>query len=159
MHALAHTPVAPPLPALVEHVWSLSDAPAHAREHVVPSGTLELVVNLREDEFRIGESAGPEECRRFSGAMVSGAYRSFFVIDTRAHASIVGVHFRPGGALPFLGVPPGALGDAHVDLATLWGRAAAGELRERLCAAATLPERFRILERALLDRLRRTTRR
>src|SRR5919198_4890516 len=159
MHAFVHTPVAPPLPALVDYLWSLADVPAHAREHVLPSGTLELVVNLREDEFRIADSAGPERWRRFSGAMVSGAYRRFFVIDTRAHASIVGVHFRPGGALPFLGVPPGALGDAHVDLATLWGRAAAGELRDRLCAASAVRERFLILERALVDRLRRTARR
>jgi AraC-like DNA-binding protein len=90
--------------------------------------------------------------RRYSGAVVSGAYRRYFVIDTRDHTSIVGVHFRPGGALPFLGVPPGELADRHVDLDTLWGRPAL-ELRERLCAAATAADRFTLLEQALMLRL------
>jgi hypothetical protein len=27
----------------------------------------------------------------------------------RAHASMIGIHFRPGGALPFVDVPPGEL--------------------------------------------------
>jgi len=159
MYAVVHTSLAPPLSHFVEHLWWLSDVPAHAREHVVPSGTLELVVNPHEDEFRVCDRADPARCLRFPGAMVSGAYGRFFVVDTRAHASMVGVHFRPGGALALIGAPPGVLADTHVDLAVLWGRASAGALRERLCAAATIPERFRILEQALVQRLRRPARR
>ena len=69
------------------------------------------------------------------------------------HASIIGVHFRPGRAIPVLGVPVSELADAHVDLESLWGRAAA-ELRERLCKAATPEKRFAVLEEVLLGRLR-----
>jgi AraC-like DNA-binding protein len=140
-----------PLSTFVEYLWSLQDAPGHAMERIVPSGTLELVVNLHEDELRIYDPDG-RRCRRHAGASVSGAYRQFFVIDTREHASIVGVHFRPGTARAILGVPPGALADQHVDLAALWSRAAS-ELRERLCAAATAAARFDILEQALRQRL------
>ena len=32
----------PPLDCFVENLWSLSDAPPHARERILPSGTLEL---------------------------------------------------------------------------------------------------------------------
>jgi len=142
---------APPLDGFIEYLWCLSDAPRHAREQILPNGTLELVVNLDEDEFRI-YGPGQLDCRRLRGAIVSGAYRSFFVIDTREHASVVGVHFRPGGAAPFLRVPVGELADGHIDLGELWG-ARAGELRERLCAAATPELRFRILEEALRARL------
>src|SRR5262249_26116230 len=39
--------------------------------------------------------------------------------------------------------------DAHVDLQTLWGPDAV-ELRERLCAATTPADRFRLLEGALM---------
>jgi AraC-like DNA-binding protein len=85
---------------------------------------------------------------------VSGAYRRCFVIETRAHASIVGVHFRPGGAQPVLGVPPGALADRHVALESLWQRSAI-ELRERLCGAATPVARFAVLEEMLVRRLAR----
>jgi AraC-like DNA-binding protein len=74
------------------------------------------------------------------------------VIDTRVHAAMVGVHFRPGGAFPFFRLPLHELCDRHVDLRSLWG-ADAGELRERLCAAATPGQRFRLLESALLRHL------
>src|SRR4051794_19825281 len=141
----------PPLEGLVEYMWALRDAPAHSTERIVPSGTLELVVNLHEDALRIYDPSSGSH-RRYSGAVVSGAYRRFFVIDARDHASIVGVHFRPGGAWAFLGVPPGELADRHVGLAMLWGRPAF-ELRERLCVAPTLAERFALLERALCSRL------
>ncbi len=142
---------APPLADFVEYLWYLSDVPTHARERILPSGTLELVVNLDENEFRIYDLVNTERCRRFSGAIVSGAYRGFFVIDTLEHASIVGVHFRPGGAALFLGAPPGLLADDHVDLDALWGQQAL-EIRERLCAAENLDRRFDILENALLAR-------
>jgi AraC-like DNA-binding protein len=152
MFYLSHTPV-PPLSDFIENLWSLRDAPLHARERILPSGTLELVINLHEDEFRIYHAVDSDRFRRFSGAIVSGAYRGLFVIDTLEHASVLGVHFRPGGAFPFLGAPPGALADAHIDLEMLWGRRRAVELRDRLCAAASPTQRFRILEGALLDRL------
>ena len=141
---------APPLGDFVEYLWALNDAPAHGHECIVPTGTLELVVNLHEDEFRVYDLRDLMSCRRFSGAMVSGAYRAPFVIDTREHAAIVGVHFRPAGAAAFFGVPPGELSDTHVDLASLWGKRAA-LLRERLSAAPDTEQRFEILNTALLE--------
>src|SRR6185312_769713 len=144
----------PPLDAFVENLWWLSDAPPHARESILPGGTFELVVNLHENEFRIYDSCDGAEAKHFSGAMVSGAYHRAFVIDTLEHASIVGVHFKPGGALPFIGALPGEVGSTHIDLESVWG-AHASELRERLAEATTPSRRFRILERALLARLHR----
>jgi AraC-like DNA-binding protein len=143
----------PPLDGFVENLWSLSDAPPHARERILPSGTLEMVINLHEDEFRIYDAAESRPPKRLRGAIISGAYRGPFVIDTEAHASVIGVHFAPGGARPFLGAAPGHLADAHLDLETLWPRQAS-ELRERLCEAQSPARRFRILENALVAQLR-----
>jgi AraC-like DNA-binding protein len=143
----------PPLPLLakyVEYVWASQGAPAHAKERIVPTGTLELIVILVEGDGRIYDAAGGS--RRISGAVVSGAYRRPFCFDTHESASAVGVHFRPGCAGAVLGVPPGELIDRHVDLEALWGRRAR-ELRERLCAATTTHERFAILEAELASRL------
>ena len=72
-------------------------------------------------------------------------------------ASIIGVYFRPGRAVPVLGGPASDLADAHVDLESVWGRTAA-ELRERLCTAATPAKRFAVLEEVLLGRLRQAPR-
>jgi AraC-like DNA-binding protein len=148
----------PLLRRFIEHFWQLSDEPTHGQELVVPSGTVELVVNLERDEFRISDAAAnPPLERRYPGAIVSGCYKRSFGIDTRDHAAILGVHFRPGGAMGLLGAPPGALSDQHVALADLWGHHAA-ELRERLCAAGSIPERFDIIEHALVGRLQNTPR-
>jgi AraC-like DNA-binding protein len=142
---------APPLRDFITDFWLYDDyTPRHSSERILPSGTLELVINLREDELRIYHPERP--CQRLSGALVSGAYNGFFGSDTAEEASIMGVHFKPGGAFPFLGAPAGELSGAHIDLETLWGRSAVA-LRERLCAAATPSERFRLLEAALLARL------
>ncbi len=151
MHYLSHTP-AGPLGGFVERFWQINDAPPHLKERIVPSGTLELVINLREDEFRIYRPAELKQCKRFSGAMVSGTYTGAFVIDAHQHASVVGIHFRPGGAFPFLGPAVNELADTHIDLETFWG-AAARELRERLCAAREPSERFRLLEKTLMTHL------
>ena len=64
----------------------------------------------------------------------------------------MGVHFRPGGAFPFLGLSAYELADTHLDLAMLWG-GRAGEIRERLACAPSVRERFQILEHALRSRL------
>jgi len=151
---VTHRPAAP-LSAFIDTLWWLSDTPSHQRERILPSGTQELVINLHEDAFTICAPVSPEQ---FSGAMVSGAYRSYFVIDTRAHASVMGVHFKPGCAAPILGLPPHELADRHVDLDVLWS-SDARRLRERLCAAANVEARFRILEASLLARLNRSYRR
>jgi AraC-like DNA-binding protein len=126
-----------------------ADKPVHARERILPSGTIELVFNLVDDEIRIYDPAQLCRCTRLSGAVVSGPYRGCFAIDPLQHASIMGVHFKPGGAFPFFGASD-ELADAHIDLEAFWGRAA-GEVRERL-AAATPARRFALLEEVLLAR-------
>jgi hypothetical protein len=144
----------PPLGACIDRFWLCSDTPPHPRERILPSGTVELVINLSDDEIRIYEPTDPARPRRYSGAAVSGPYRDCFLIDPLQHASIIGVHFRPGGAFPFLGVPASAVADTHVDLDGLWGSKAVAELRERLCEAAAPGTRFAVLEEVLLGRLR-----
>jgi AraC-like DNA-binding protein len=148
-----HNP-GPPLAEFVECVWLFEGAHTARKERILPSGTMELVVNLREDEVRVHDPTRPERCRRFSGAVISGTYSSAFVVDAMQHESMLGVHFKPGGAFPFLGALASELTDAHADLSCLWGDTAL-ELRERLCEARTPRERFRVVEEVLATRLRR----
>jgi AraC-like DNA-binding protein len=153
VHFSSRAPV-PPLDTCVERLWLLIDAPAHSKERIAPSGTIDLVINLHENELRIYDPAQPDRGKRFSGSVVSGTHSGPFVIDPRERVSVMGVHFRPGGAFPFLGTPANELADAHVDLEALWGSSAI-ELRERLCAAKTPAERFDLLEEALVAHLLR----
>jgi AraC-like DNA-binding protein len=149
---LFHTP-RPPLDRFVERLWLVTDGQAPRRDRILPSGTVELVVNLRDDRVRVDRTMQCARVQEYSGVVVSGPYSAAFVVDAAQHAAMMGVHFRPGGAPAVLGVPASALADAHVDLADLWGDAAARQLRERLCGASTPDARFRILEAILLDRI------
>jgi AraC-like DNA-binding protein len=144
-----------PLQGFIEDFWSYDDyVPPHSGERILPSGTFELVFNLKDDELRIYNAANPAKFRRLSGAVISGPYSGYFGSDAAEEVRIMGVHFRPGGASPFLGFPAGDLADSHIDLAELWqGRAS--DLRERLAATREVDERFRILERALVEHLYR----
>ena len=143
----------PPLAEFIERFWYSSDAPAHQKVRIMPSGTMELVFNLDEDELGIYDTEQPGSYKSFSGAFFSGAYARSLFVDTREH--VMGVHFKPGGAFRFLGVPASELVDIHVDLEALWGRPTQ-DLREQLCAAAGPAKRFRVLERALVARLKNT---
>lgn len=141
------------LSGFVDNFWLYEGYEAeHANERILPTGTIELVINLRENELRIYKAEQPDHCVRFSGAVVSGAYGKGFVSDTDEEAFIMGVHFKPGGAFPFLGLPADELADMHVDLETLWSSSAI-RLRERLCEASTASERFCLLQEALTSNL------
>ena len=137
----------------VENFWLYEGYEGeHANERILPTGTIELVINLRENELRIYDADRTDRCSRYAGAVVSGAYGKGFVSDSQEEAFIIGIHFKPGGAFPFLGLPADELADSHIDLETLWGNSA-NLLRERLCEATTPEDRFEILQEALIKNL------
>ncbi|MGH9668046.1 MAG: DUF6597 domain-containing transcriptional factor [Bryobacteraceae bacterium] len=146
---LCHTP-APPLSDFVEMFWLYEGAPRpHAKERILPDGSMELIVNLREDQVRVYGRDDIGRCETRRGAVIVGPYSEFFVIDTAEQMSVAGIHFKPGGAFPFFKLPAEELRDAHVSLDALWG-SAANDLREQLLAAPAPSDKFRVLERGLL---------
>lgn len=52
----------------------------HARERLLPDGSMELVFNLSENKIRVHDSA--ERTVRTRGSLVIGAQTEYFVIDT-----------------------------------------------------------------------------
>ena len=138
MRFLDHFP-GPPLSDFVEMLWLYEGFTiSHTKERLLPTGTVDLVVNLREDQ--------PD----FRTPIVVGPHSEHSMLDTSHEASVIGVHFRPGGAAPFFGPPLDELHNLDVSLDLLWS-AGTEELRERILAAPTEPAMFQVLERALLD--------
>jgi AraC-like DNA-binding protein len=118
--------------------WEYDSYGTHPRERVLPGATSELVIVLD------GAPAGSVFC---------GAHSRSFEIGTASRPSLLGVHFKPGGAFPFLRkMPADELHNRRVSLDTIWG-AGARALHDRLADARTPAARFRILERALLAQL------
>src|SRR4051794_22205379 len=61
---------------------------------------------------------------------------------------MMGIHFRPGGAFPFLPFPVSKLNDDVVDLELVWGPQIRA-IHDRLLEAETPELKFAILEQAL----------
>jgi len=146
----------PPLDEFVDHFWLIDGGQVPQLEKIIPSGTIELVVNLKDDQIHIHDPEEPHLYKQFAGVVLSGTYSRPFICNALQHESIMGVHFKPGGAFPFLEIGADELANAHANLADLWGRPGL-ELRERLCAPATSEQRFAIMERALVNRLHSDT--
>ena len=144
-----------PLADFVECIWFWHNDASYARkERVLPSGTLDIVVHLGDEPLRVYDRADPERVFSYPGIMIAGAHSGYFVIDPPPRGAVLGVHFKPGGAFPFLGVQAGELENAHANLEAIWGHRA-WWLRERLLEATTHAERIRCTEAFLLERAAR----
>src|SRR6187455_2983645 len=127
-----------PLSDFIELLWLFEKpTPSHGTERVLPTGTVELVINF-------GDSRA--DCFE---AVVAGPHSRFFILDTGQPSSVIGAHIRPGGAFAFLGQPVDELRNIHVPLEALWGRRVA-ELRDRLLAVEGAEARLLLLERLLV---------
>jgi hypothetical protein len=72
------------------------------------------------------------------------------IIQRTSHDELLGIHFNPGGAFPFLGFPFGDLHGLSVNLSDLWGEGGAARLLCLLNEATTVEMKFRVLEKWLV---------
>lgn len=128
----------PPLAAFVDLLWYWRGHDvARSTERVLPMGTMELVIDL--------------EAERAPRGGVSGPHSEAFLIERTVHDELLGIHFRPAGAFPFLACGAGDLHNRYVTLGELWGDAPAEALVDRLRAAPSVGAKFAVLEAWLAD--------
>lgn len=151
MIVATHTP-RPPLDQFIGWLWFHEGLNCdYTLERVLPDGSMELIFNLRNETRHVFDRTTHRPVRSYRRSWLSGAHSEFIVIDTAPDASMIGVHFRPGGAAAFLGMPLSELRNTVVDLDALWN-GAAHALRDELLEAPTPPAKLRLLEEALLVR-------
>lgn len=131
----------PPAPALarwVECIWSVSGTgtPGQA-SRVLPDGSNDIIVDFR---------TTPR-------AFVVGAMRHAEIVPLPGRVDLLGIRFRPGGALPFLQVPLNELTGRQVGLDEVWGRRA-DALTDGV-ASVGMSVRVACVQRLLLERLGR----
>lgn len=146
---------AAPLNQYIGWLWCYTDYhPDHERQHVLPDGTFELIINLEDRPRKLFDQKDPKRYSSFRRGWISGAHKEYLIIDALRDSSMIGAHFKPGGAAPLLGLPAGELSDRVVELDALWGDGA-WEWRDRLLAARTPQNKLALLEHLLLSRLHR----
>lgn len=150
---VTHRPAAVLAP-YVDAIWFVSrDAMPHSRERGLPTGRVDIVIPLLQDSVVRFNSVDSAQANHLRGATVSGAHDRFLVRGMDGPSSVIGVHFRAGGAAALFGAGLRDLRNRTVLLDEVWGPMAR-ELRERLQSTQELSHRFGILEEALLARLR-----
>ena len=154
MQLIRHRPAAP-LDAYVECLWwSRRDQAEDSGEHMLPSGSAQLILTLHEAPIICRPNAASPRSTVWSRGIVHGPQWSYYQSGVKPPGVVVGVAFRPGGAGAILGVPITELTDRHIPIDALWGARGNG-LREQLLAAGSPTELFRVLERELTARLER----
>ena len=74
----------PPLSNFVDSLWLHEGrVAAHQAECILPTGTLELAINLRQNELRFYDPERPENRSCLSGSVVSGAHGRGFAPNLR----------------------------------------------------------------------------
>jgi AraC-like DNA-binding protein len=141
----------PPLDAWIEQLWYWQGEPrAHAWESVIAGAGTGLMVNLAEDALRYYDGPALSQPQRTRGIALAGPSTRTIAIDA-FQPRIMGVQFRPGGALALFGHALHGMRDAHVALDELLG-SQADALYERLLDASDPETALRRLHDALAAR-------
>lgn len=143
-----------PLSNLIENIWLYQGAPVpFALQRILPTGTAQLIVNLKEDQIRSYDPESGCVQSQTSGAVLAGVRTRCTVIDTNEQEHVLGVSFKPGGLMPFFRVPAHETCNADIPLAVLWARSEAASLRERLLNARCPEAQLALTEQVLSARL------
>lgn len=131
--------------------WDRTAGAAH-RSRALPRGAVTIVIDVG-GRSQVDFYAADGYIRLpVPPAFIAGAGTTSYVTHIDAAQTVMTIHFRPAGALPFLGIPLGELTDSCLGLAELWG-ADATVLRDRLTDAPSAAARVVLLEAFLLNRM------
>jgi AraC-like DNA-binding protein len=144
--------IAPALAPFVASIGYGEGRLPHGKELAMPTGSVQLLVNLDRDELHSYPALGaqPTEMQCTGGAALQGPFSNPAIIDTAEQRRIIWVAFRVGGSYPFFGPDATAGRNTMVGLEELWGHDG-GDLRERLLEVPTVAGKLETVQNALLS--------
>lgn len=141
-----------PLSYFVENLWFYQDLEVdHTKEKLLPDASMELIIDLGVGPKKLYDHSNLSRSTGYNRCWISGMQREYLVIGTERGSSMMGAHFRTGGAAPFFGFPLSELASSVVELDLLWKREILS-VREQLLEAPTIDGKFDILEGYLLTK-------
>lgn len=152
MPFIAYLPHAP-LSNFIDCLWIVDDHVPYKREKILPTGTIELMINFG-SPHRLVDKRDETSFRLMKQSWIAGFQTEYLLNEPVAESLMLGVRFKPGGAAPFFDFPIHELSNFVIDMDLLWG-STIGEIRERLLAAPSPAEKFRLMESILMQRFNR----
>lgn len=141
---------APPLAPLIRTLWYAQVSRAsHVRERILPSGCVQIILNLARDYVLDCPKDLPVLQRPPS--LVVGARSVYEIVDTSDMADLIGIVFSPGGFTPFASGAAHHFSNQTVALDSIWG-GDTQRLRDRLRDITSPQARLLCLEQFLAER-------
>src|SRR5262249_52463587 len=138
----------PPLSELIDSFWFWQgDAAPEPTARRLPTGSMEFVINLGQRPFRIYDGVNHFKFEQFDDFLICGVQCEATFTNSSNRA--IGVHFKPGGAFPFLRMSLAELRDTHISLETILGTSVR-RLHCQLMEAKSIDKMFMILESYLM---------
>jgi AraC-like DNA-binding protein len=135
----------------IEHFFYYEGYQAeHAMEKFLPDGSMDLLIDLTETPKKLFHNDEGTIYTTYKRSWVSGMKTKYILIDASV-SSMIGVHFRPGGAYPFFDFPINELNNQTVETELLWNTAI-HRIRDAILNTAGIKEKFSILESYFLQK-------
>ncbi|SFF76861.1 transcriptional regulator, AraC family [Actinacidiphila alni] len=150
MEYIAQVP-ASPLDRFIDDIYCLTGVPRHRRVTVPPMPSAHLFLHLG-DPVRLKDSDSSVPPALFTDGWFMGVWTRRFLVEYPERVRLVGVHFKPWGMSPFIGVPAGELRNLWVPVDAVWRRSI-GRIRDRAGDTASAAETLRVVEDELRSRL------
>ena len=145
---LEHTP-APPLNRFVRTIWyARAPQPGHSRQRILPTGNIQVLVNLACDYLHDLSDGEPE--RKTPPSVVAGGRSLYEIMNTADMADLIGIVFQTGRFPVFASDAADLFSNRFTDLEDVWGTQAR-TLRDRLRQLATPEQRLLCFERFLAE--------
>lgn len=133
----------------VQVLWYARVAsPEYARERVLPSGRVQVILNLARDYLM--DCAEDGQTQRVAPSLVVGPRSVYELVDTGDMADLIGIVFEPAGFPVFARDAADRFSNRSVDLELIWG-GRTRSLRDRLRELPSPRERLHCLESWLLE--------
>lgn len=141
-------------PLLKSHIsafWYIDEVIPYNRERILPTGTVELIINFGAPFHQYDASSGAFIQRHVSG-WLAGIQTGAIVNEITGNSHMIGARFMPSGTAPFFNCAGHELHNQIVALDLLWG-AQVHQMYDQLASCQDIMARFELLEAMLVERL------
>src|SRR6202034_1788073 len=121
-----------PLSHFVENLWFYQDLEVnYTKEKLLPDAAVEMIIDLGDGPKNLYDRRNTLRYTGYNRCWISGMQSRYLIIGAEKGSSMMGAHFRTGGAAPFFGFPISELTANVVELDLIWKREIVS-LREQL---------------------------
>ena len=145
-----HIP-APPLSNFIEHFFYYEGYSAeHKMEKFLPDGSMDLLIDLTDTPKKLFHDEAGDTFTTYSKSWLSGMKTEYILIDASV-STMIGIHFKPGGAYPFFALPVSELNNMTIETDILWN-IDIHYLRDAILEKDSIEDKFRLLENFFLQK-------